>query len=311
VVRVTLDIDDKLGVYDEERTPLFIVPLSGIPREALELLVRLKIGNYNTCRIHHFDSSLLVFTIILPRHTAMPAARIITHSHIVKRVNREAKISLELLLVKTLGMFVTEVLEKFHIYTITFSNLAEGFHRLGAFAYLVALAIAEREDYILLIVRPAIIGIGPVVIGVTRVLRKVLPRENVVEISLYLISRVIIILTPIKMSYLRPKWETEQTHIIKLGADFVNADIILNRYRDNELLAKELPQMLTFSFIPETKHIVNICLLGAIVTVYIVFDIVADKFFFFCTQSFNRSHILGSSLFLFFFLSLYYIYIIS
>jgi hypothetical protein len=99
---------DDVWSNDEELTPLFAVPL--IVTDVHRIAIALKVSYYDTGRVHHLDGSLSIVTSILPAHTRAPTAVVIAHSHIVKRMNGDTKLTIKLLLVKALRMCYSELL---------------------------------------------------------------------------------------------------------------------------------------------------------------------------------------------------------
>ena len=56
---------------------------------------RLKISYDNTRAIHHFYSTHAIAATFFPRHARAPVASVITHSHIIQRMNRQTKLTVK------------------------------------------------------------------------------------------------------------------------------------------------------------------------------------------------------------------------
>ena len=122
-IGIALDVSDNVLMDDIEFTPLLITPIE-VTRN-LHGLVRFKICYDNHVRVHHFYGALTVASMIFPTHAGLPATIIITHSDIVKRMDRETQSALDCLLIQNLRVLNAELFKLLGIQTESLNQFAE------------------------------------------------------------------------------------------------------------------------------------------------------------------------------------------
>jgi hypothetical protein len=85
IVGVCLNVGNEFRMDNKKFTPNLRVPT------VLQLVSRvLKVCDNNVGRVHHLYGASSIAALIYPLHTAIPAFAVITHGHVVKRMDRQA-----------------------------------------------------------------------------------------------------------------------------------------------------------------------------------------------------------------------------
>ena len=102
LIRIRLNTNNNILINNKQLSPTLIVPLFIFitVKKQIHIFIVAQIGNYNIRRVHHFYSAFTILTTALPIHTRFPAAIIVAHGHIIKRMNRKTQVSLNILLIK-------------------------------------------------------------------------------------------------------------------------------------------------------------------------------------------------------------------
>ena len=134
-IGILANINNNIAVDNKQATPLLAVPMTignvhliaGIPQ----------ISHHDTRRVHHLYGALTIIATTLPTHAAIPTLIIITHSHIIQRVNRQAQLAGQLLLIKDTRMLQTELLKDFIPLLVLKSgeNLTQNLYRFSSSIY--------------------------------------------------------------------------------------------------------------------------------------------------------------------------------
>ena len=91
-------------------------------------MFRLNICFKNDRRIHHFNSTKTIIAALIPVHTTVPITGIITHSKIIKRMNRQYNISINHTVIQNTRMKNTELLKCFFIQFKPINNFGHHSH---------------------------------------------------------------------------------------------------------------------------------------------------------------------------------------
>jgi hypothetical protein len=85
IVRVCLDVGNEFRMDNKKFTPNLRVPT------VLQLVSgMLEVCDNNVGRVHHLYGASSIAAFVYPLHTAIPAFAVITHGHVVKRMDRQA-----------------------------------------------------------------------------------------------------------------------------------------------------------------------------------------------------------------------------
>ena len=134
-IRILANINNNITIDNKQATPLLAVPMT---TRDFHLIVGIpQICHYNIRRIHHLYSALAIITTTLPIHAAIPTLIIITHSHKIQRMNRQAQLATYFLLIKDTRMLQTKLFKNFIPLLVLKSseNLAQNLHSFGSSIY--------------------------------------------------------------------------------------------------------------------------------------------------------------------------------
>ena len=293
-VRITLNTNDALRSHNEELTPLLVIPVLIVETHIFR---RSEVSNHNTVRVHHLNRTTAITTTITPRHTRVPVAVIVRHSHIVHRMDGEAEFAFHHLLVENSRVSQTELFKALNAEHL--SNLAENLHRLAAVLNLNCLAIRSLDSE---------------VVASPLISYKAVRTEQVHDIPAVAFHFTPVVVNIVATSIVELPHRLLVIASIHRVADFtLHIAIFLgnhNLLRENEVATEHSEEVFLIG-VPVTENVTERC--TAVVTVHFISRVVRnprlDKFLVFLAQNFFV-HI--HSIYLtFFLLSLSYIYIIT
>ena len=128
IIRILLNFSNNILINNIKTPPTLIAPSSIVMVNRTIRMFRLNVCFKNDRRIHHFNSTKTIITTLIPVHAAIPITSIITHSKIIKRMNRQYNISINHTVIQNTRMKNTELLKCFFIQLKPIDNFSHHSH---------------------------------------------------------------------------------------------------------------------------------------------------------------------------------------